>query len=54
MPATKEFTYELERGFLPGHRACAGCGQATAVRLVMEVAGPNVVVTNAKIGRAHV
>jgi len=47
MPATKEFTYELERGFLPGHRACAGCGQATAVRLVMEVAGPNVVVTNA-------
>ncbi|HUU54352.1 MAG TPA: thiamine pyrophosphate-dependent enzyme [Armatimonadota bacterium] len=47
MPATKEFTYEVERGFLPGHRACAGCGQAAAVRLVMDVAGTEVVVANA-------
>jgi len=47
MAATKEFTYEIDRGFLPGHRACAGCGQAAAVRLVMEVAGPNVIVANA-------
>jgi len=41
------FSYGLDRGFLPGHRACAGCGQASAVRLVMEVAGPNVIVANA-------
>jgi len=45
--STTQFTYEGTRGFYPGHRACAGCGQATAVRLVMEVAGPNVVVANA-------
>ena len=42
-----EFKYETSRGFLPGHRACAGCGQAAAVRIVMEVAGPNVVAANA-------
>ena len=42
-----EFTYEITRGFLPGHRACAGCGQATAIRLVMEVVGPKVVAANA-------
>jgi pyruvate ferredoxin oxidoreductase beta subunit len=42
-----EFKYETSRGFLPGHRACAGCGQAAAVRIVMEVAGQNVVVANA-------
>ena len=46
MTAT-EFTYELARGFLPGHRACAGCGQAAAVRVIMEVVGPNCVVANA-------
>jgi len=42
-----DFKYETSRGFLPGHRACAGCGQAAAVRIVMEVAGPNVVAANA-------
>ncbi|MCJ7822069.1 MAG: thiamine pyrophosphate-dependent enzyme, partial [Armatimonadetes bacterium] len=42
-----EFAYDITRGFLPGHRACAGCGQATAIRQVMEVAGSNVVVANA-------
>jgi len=41
------FTYEISRGLLPGHRACAGCGQAAAVRLIMEIAAPNCVVTNA-------
>ena len=45
--AAPEFTYEMERGFLPGHRACAGCGQAAAVRVVMEVVGPKTVVANA-------
>ncbi len=45
--STPEFTYEASRGFQPGHRACAGCGQAVAARLVMEVAGPNTIVCNA-------
>jgi pyruvate ferredoxin oxidoreductase beta subunit len=36
-----------EHLFLPGHRACAGCGQATAVRIVLQAAGPNVIVANA-------
>jgi pyruvate ferredoxin oxidoreductase beta subunit len=44
---TTEFTYDLSRGFLPGHRACAGCGQSAAVRLIMEIAAPNCVATNA-------
>jgi len=42
-----EFSYEISKGLLPGHRACAGCGQAAAVRLIMEIAAPNCVVTNA-------
>jgi pyruvate ferredoxin oxidoreductase beta subunit len=42
-----EFTYEGTRGLLPGHRACAGCGQAAAVRMVMETVGPNCIVANA-------
>ncbi len=31
----------------PGHRACLGCGQALAVRLVSEATGPDIVVANA-------
>lgn len=34
-------------GFDTGHRACQGCGQALAARLVTEAAGPDVVVANA-------
>ncbi len=30
--------------FAQGHRACAGCGEALALRLVLKVAGPNIVV----------
>ncbi len=41
-----EFKYEITRGFLPGHRACAGCGQASAVRLIMETVGPQCIVAN--------
>ncbi|MBD3313188.1 pyruvate synthase subunit beta [Candidatus Woesearchaeota archaeon] len=33
--------------FASGHRACAGCGQALAVRLVMKAAGKNTIVANA-------
>lgn len=31
----------------PGHRACLGCGQSLAARLVTEAAGPDVVIANA-------
>lgn len=30
--------------FARGHRACAGCGESLALRLLMKVVGPNVVV----------
>jgi len=33
--------------FAPGHRACTGCGEALAVRLVSKVLGRNVIVVNA-------
>jgi pyruvate ferredoxin oxidoreductase beta subunit len=35
------------RGLESGHRACPGCGQALAARLVTEAAGPDVMLTNA-------
>ncbi len=31
----------------PGHRACAGCGQAIAARTVINALGPNTIVANA-------
>jgi pyruvate ferredoxin oxidoreductase beta subunit len=34
-------------GLDSGHRACLGCGEALAARLVLEAAGPDVVVANA-------
>ncbi|MEJ5212135.1 MAG: thiamine pyrophosphate-dependent enzyme [Burkholderiales bacterium] len=34
-------------GLTAGHRACLGCGQALAARLVTEAAGPDVIVANA-------
>jgi len=38
----------LEKNLLaPGHTACAGCGQSLAARLVVNAAGPNVIVTSA-------
>jgi pyruvate ferredoxin oxidoreductase beta subunit len=35
------------QGMESGHRACLGCGEALAARLVMEAAGPDVMVSNA-------
>ncbi len=35
------------RGMEAGHRACLGCGQALAARLVTEAAGPDIMVANA-------
>ncbi len=31
----------------PGHRACAGCGQIIAARLVIDTLGPNTIIANA-------
>jgi len=33
--------------FTSGHRGCAGCGMAAAVRMVLQEAGPNTIVANA-------
>jgi pyruvate ferredoxin oxidoreductase beta subunit len=35
------------QGIQSGHRACLGCGQALAVRLVTEAAGPDIAIANA-------
>ena len=32
--------------FAPGHRACAGCGMPTAIKLVLDAAGPNTIVAS--------
>jgi len=37
---------EKER-FAPGHRACIGCGEALALRLVCKALGDNVIIVNA-------
>jgi pyruvate ferredoxin oxidoreductase beta subunit len=34
-------------GLEAGHRACQGCGQALAARLVLEAAGPDTIIANA-------
>jgi len=36
-----------EERFAPGHRACIGCGEALAVRLVCKALGDNVIIANA-------
>ena len=38
---------EREELFLPGHRACIGCGEALAVRLACKALGKNTIVANA-------
>ncbi len=39
--------YIEEEYFAPGHRACIGCGEVLAVRLVCKALGPNVIIANA-------
>lgn len=36
-----------KENFAPGHRACMGCGEALAVRLVCKALGRNVIIVNA-------
>jgi pyruvate ferredoxin oxidoreductase beta subunit len=38
---------QKEEKFTPGHRACIGCGEALAVRLVFKALGNNIIVVNA-------
>ncbi len=33
--------------FSPGHRACQGCGETIALRLILKATGPNVIIANA-------
>ncbi|MFW5955880.1 MAG: pyruvate synthase subunit PorB [Halorhabdus sp.] len=46
----QDLTDQLEHGeelWNPGHRACAGCGPALAMKYITEAAGENTIVTNA-------
>ena len=36
-----------KEAFVPGHRACIGCGEALAVRLAGKALGPNTIIANA-------
>jgi len=46
-PRTPRENQPRFHGLESGHRACQGCGEALAARLVMECAGPDVMVANA-------
>ncbi len=50
MPSTSIYavkTLPSREYFAPGHRACPGCGEALAVRLVQKALGRNVIVASA-------
>jgi pyruvate ferredoxin oxidoreductase beta subunit len=40
-------TTDTKERFAPGHRACIGCGEALAVRMVCKALGDNVIIVNA-------
>jgi len=40
-------TVTKEEYFVPGHRACIGCGEALAVRLACKALGPNTIIVSA-------
>ena len=40
-------TIDTKERFAPGHRACIGCGEALAVRMVCKALGDNVIIVNA-------
>ena len=43
----KQTTVDAKERFAPGHRACIGCAEALAVRMVCKVLGDNVIIANA-------
>ncbi len=46
-PKTIDKVIAEEERLAPGHRACIGCGEALAVRLVCKALGSNVIIANA-------
>jgi pyruvate ferredoxin oxidoreductase beta subunit len=44
---TKQAVVETKERFVPGHRACIGCAEALAVRMVCKAMGDNVIIANA-------
>jgi pyruvate ferredoxin oxidoreductase beta subunit len=44
---SKQTMIDPKERFAPGHRACIGCGEALAVRMVCKVLGDNVIIANA-------
>ena len=44
---SKQTTVDTKERFSPGHRACIGCAEALAVRMVCKVLGDNVIIVNA-------
>jgi pyruvate ferredoxin oxidoreductase beta subunit len=44
---SKQTVVDPKERFAPGHRACIGCGEALAVRMVCKVLGDNVIIVNA-------
>jgi len=44
---SKQTTVDAKERFAPGHRACIGCAEALAVRMVCKVLGDDVVIANA-------
>jgi pyruvate ferredoxin oxidoreductase beta subunit len=44
---SRQTTIDPKERFAPGHRACIGCAEALAVRMVGKVLGDNVIIANA-------
>jgi pyruvate ferredoxin oxidoreductase beta subunit len=44
---SRQTTIDAKERFAPGHRACIGCAEALAVRMVCKVLGDNVIISNA-------
>jgi pyruvate ferredoxin oxidoreductase beta subunit len=44
---SRQTTIDPKERFAPGHRACIGCAEALAVRMVCKVLGDNVIIANA-------
>jgi len=44
---SRQTTLDTKERFAPGHRACIGCAEALAVRMVCKVLGDNVIISNA-------
>ncbi len=44
---SKQTTIDPKERFAPGHRACVGCAEVTAVRMVCKVLGDDVIIANA-------